>query len=62
MTARRRLALLGAVAALSAPAAGRAASVEVTGDVVAQGYEVRSPWGDALLNRRRLGTTLGLYV
>lgn len=32
----------------------------MTGDVTTQGYEVRSPWGDWTLGRRRLATTLGL--
>ncbi|RLB48177.1 MAG: hypothetical protein DRI90_25615 [Deltaproteobacteria bacterium] len=37
-----------------------AANFEVTGDVAAQGYEVASPWGDVVVGRRRLTTTLGL--
>jgi hypothetical protein len=37
-----------------------AADVEVTGDVAFQGYEVASPYGDRVLARRRLLTTLGL--
>lgn len=37
-----------------------AADFEVNGDVVAQGYEVASPWGDAVVGKRRLTTTLGL--
>jgi hypothetical protein len=51
-----------ALGAASGASPAHATSVEVTGDVVAQGYEVRSPWGDAVLSRRRLGTTLGLFV
>jgi hypothetical protein len=38
----------------------RAADFEVTGDIAAQGYEVASPFGDQVLGRRRLMTTLGL--
>jgi hypothetical protein len=45
-----------------APRDAVAADVEVTGDVVAQSYEVRGPWGDVVLGRRRLGTTVGLFV
>ena len=48
--------LLGALGARNAAAA----DVEVTGDVVTQGYEVRSPWGDVVLDRRRVTTTMGL--
>lgn len=48
-----------AAAALGATTA-RAAHFEVTGDVAAQGYEVSSPWGDVVLARRRLTTSLGL--
>lgn len=33
---------------------------EVTGDVTGQGYEVVSPWGDVVLGRRRVLSTLGL--
>jgi hypothetical protein len=43
---------------VAAPA--RAVNFEVTGDVVAQGYEVASPWGDQVLGMRRLGVWLGL--
>jgi hypothetical protein len=38
----------------------RAADFEVSGEVVGQGYEVASPWGDRVIGRRRLLTTLGL--
>jgi hypothetical protein len=37
-----------------------AADFEVTGDIAGQGYEVASPFGDTVLGRRRLMTTLGL--
>jgi hypothetical protein len=43
---------------LQAPAL--AVDWEVTGDVAAQGYEIVSPWGDVVLGRRRLMSTLGL--
>ncbi len=42
------------------PATALAVDVEVTGDVAFQGYEVASPFGDRVLARRRLLTTLGL--
>ncbi|MEM1029435.1 MAG: hypothetical protein AAGN82_03750 [Myxococcota bacterium] len=38
----------------------RAADFEVTGDVAAQGYDVVSPWGDVILGRRRILSTVGL--
>ncbi len=38
----------------------RAADWEVTGDVTSQGYDVVSPWGDVVLGRRRLTSTLGV--
>jgi hypothetical protein len=52
------LAALAAVATTTSTA--EAVDFEVSGDVAAQGYEVVSPWGDVVLGRRRLYTTLGL--
>lgn len=55
--------LLSIVAALGVTATTGVASAidwEVTGDVTSQGYEVVSPWGDVVLGRRRLISTLGL--
>lgn len=57
----RRGAAAGVAAAvvLAAPSA-TALDWEVTGDVTAQGYEIVSPWGDVVLGRRRLMSTLGV--
>src|SRR5262245_15554258 len=49
-----------AITALGAEA--RAADVEVSGDTAFQAYEVTGPWGDVVLERRRLLQTLGLGV
>ncbi len=56
--------LLSAVALAGASYASDAHAVnfEVFGDVAGQGYEVTSPWGDTVLGRRRLLTTLGFAV
>ena len=45
-----------------APAESRAADFEVQADTALQGYEVTSPWGDVVLQRRRLMQTVGLGV
>jgi hypothetical protein len=50
-----------ALAAL-APARGQAADFEVQADTALQGYEVASPWGDVVLQRRRFLQTVGLGV
>lgn len=52
------------VAALSAlaPRDARAADFEVQADTALQGYEVASPWGDVVLQRRRFLQTVGLGV
>jgi hypothetical protein len=50
-----------ALAAL-APAESRAAEFEVQADTALQGYEVASPWGDVVLQRRRFLQTVGLGV
>ena len=42
--------------------AARAADFEVQAETAAQAYQVTSPWGDILLDRRRLMQTLGLSV
>lgn len=42
--------------------AARAADFEVQADTAAQTYQVTSPWGDIVLDRRRLMQTLGLSV
>ncbi|MBI4701510.1 MAG: hypothetical protein HY744_10180 [Deltaproteobacteria bacterium] len=49
-----------ALLAAACPLRAEAASFEVSSDVVAQGYDVASPWGDVVLRRRRLMTALGL--
>jgi hypothetical protein len=48
--------------AVFAPAESRAADFEVQADTGLQGYEVASPWGDVVLQRRRLLQTVGLGV
>jgi len=47
-----------ALTGLSSPAS--AVDFEVAGDVAAQGYDIVSPWGDVILGRRRILSTLGL--
>jgi hypothetical protein len=47
---------------LFAPATSRAADFEVQADTALQGYEVTSPWGDVVLQRRRFLQTVGLGV
>lgn len=46
--------------ALLTPRDALAVDVEVKATTVAQGYEVASPWGDTILERRRVLQTLGL--
>jgi hypothetical protein len=48
------------LASLAVATQARAADVEVTSDTAAQFYDVRSPTGQTVLNRRRLTTTLGV--
>ena len=45
-----------------APEEARAADFEVQADTALQGYEVTSPWGDVVLQRRRFLQTVGLGV
>ncbi len=64
---RRRLRALGNVSALALGlfglhGAARAADFEVQAETAAQAYQVTSPWGDIVLDRRRLMQTLGLSV
>ena len=56
----RTLGLLGMFAVVGWPATATAVDFEVSGDVVGQGYEITSPWGDTVVGRRRLYATLGL--
>jgi hypothetical protein len=61
----RRAAWVGGLLVASAPTLARAADdhgldAEVTGDVVAQFYDVRSPTGETVLMRRRLTANLGV--
>jgi hypothetical protein len=51
-----------ALAVALAPAAARATEFEVNADTALQGYQVTSPWGDVILDRRRFLQTLGLAV
>ena len=55
-------ACLAAGFALLAGSPARAADFEVQGDSTLQFYEVASPWGDVVLQRRRFTQTLGLAV
>ncbi|MFO0556365.1 MAG: hypothetical protein U0271_48780, partial [Polyangiaceae bacterium] len=62
-----RLRSLGAACAFATglvgiSSAARAADFEVQAETAAQAYQVTSPWGDILLDRRRLMQTLGLSV
>jgi len=52
--------IVGLAACATWASAADAANFEVSGDIVGQGYEVTSPWGDVVVGRRRLLTTLGL--
>jgi len=54
--------VLAAAAALAAPGSARALDAEVTSTTAAQGYALRSPFGDPILYRRRVMQTLGLGV
>lgn len=47
---------------LCAPGRALAADFEVQAETAAQAYQVTSPWGDIILDRRRLTQTLGLSV
>lgn len=51
-----------ALALMCAPRAAEAADFEVQAETAAQAYQVTSPWGDVVLDRRRLMQTLGLSV
>lgn len=54
---------VGVGAGLSlAPSVALALEPEITSDTAAQFYEVRSPTGETILQRRRLTTTLGVSV
>ncbi len=55
-----RLAGLATAVVLLTPSAALAADAEVTSDTAAQFYDVRSPTGENVLNRRRLTTTLAV--
>lgn len=57
---RRRLVSVSVLAALAISARARAVEPEVTGDATAQFYDVRSPTGETVLERRRLTATLGV--
>src|SRR5260370_3044456 len=56
----RRAASVAAFATLLAPCVARAADAEVTSDIAAQFYDVRSPTGETVLMRRRAMATLGV--
>jgi hypothetical protein len=57
---RVREGALAAAALALTPARASAADIEITGDTALQGYDVASPWGDTILERRRFMQTLGL--
>ena len=57
----RRSGALGALlAAAFVTRAARASEFEVQADTALQGYEVASPWGNVILDRRRFMQTVGL--
>jgi hypothetical protein len=62
----RRAARWSAVCALAASLpwarAARATDFDTTADATAQAYDVRSPTGETILERRRLTTTLGVSI
>jgi hypothetical protein len=60
MAAALRTRAFAALLATAVPSTASAVNFEVSGDIVGQGYEVASPWGDVVVGRRRLLTTLGL--
>ena len=53
---------MGMVLGALAPREARAADFEVQADTALQGYEVASPWGDVVLQRRRFLQTVALGV
>ena len=62
---QRRFATAAATTLLMGAAGGyasvcQASDFEVTGDVIAQGYEVASPFGDVFVGRQRLTAMVGL--
>jgi hypothetical protein len=62
---RAQLALLGVASlclSLTRSKPAHASEAEVTATTAAQGYSLRSPWGDPVLSRRRFMQTLGLTV
>src|SRR4051794_30110721 len=61
---RRQSVLIAATvgAAQLASTSAHATEFEVQADTAAQAYEVTSPWGDVVLQRRRLLQTIGLGV
>lgn len=59
---RRASARFGLVAlglGLAVPASARAAEYELNATTALQGYELTSPWGDVVIERRRFTQTLG---
>lgn len=59
---RRTVVISAFCSALLATAAARASDVEVSSSTSAQGYSLRSPFGDPVLMRRRFVQSLGLTV
>jgi hypothetical protein len=57
---RRRFAGRSILVALTLSAGARAVEPEVTGDATGQFYDVRSPTGETVLERRRVTATLGV--
>jgi hypothetical protein len=57
---RRRLAGPSILIAVTVSASARAVEPEVTGDATGQFYDVRSPTGETVLERRRVTATLGV--
>lgn len=54
--------IAGASCLIGAGGSAAAADFEVQAETAAQAYQVTSPWGDLVLDRRRLMQTLGLSV
>ncbi len=59
---RPRFCALATALAVLTPTESRAADFDVQADTALQGYEVTSPWGDVVLQRRRMLQTVGLGV
>lgn len=59
---RRAATCAAALTLIGAPGTAAAADFEVRAETAGQAYQVTNPWGDIVLDRRRLLQTLGLSV